>query len=42
MSTTQQGAAPSPKLLDRSDVRVKHAEGFAGAVSAFEIGRAHV
>ena len=35
MSTTQQGAAPSPKLLDRSDVRVKHAEGFAGAVSAF-------
>ena len=35
MSTTQQGAAPSPKLLDRSDVRVKHAEGFAGAVAAF-------
>jgi len=35
MSTTEQGATPSPKLLDRSDVRVKHAEGFAGAVSAF-------
>ena len=25
----------NPKLLDRSDVRVKHAEGFGGAVSAF-------
>ena len=24
-----------PKLLDRSDVRVKHAEGFGGTVSAF-------
>jgi D-xylose transport system permease protein len=35
MSTTQQGAAPAPKRLDRSDVRVKHAEGFGGAVSAF-------
>ena len=28
-------AAPAPKQLDRSDVRVKHAEGFGGAVSAF-------
>ena len=27
--------APQPSLLDRSDVRVKHAEGFGGAVSAF-------
>ena len=35
MSTTPQGAAPAAKLLDRSDVRVKHAEGFSGAVSAF-------
>ena len=35
MSSTQQSAAPAPKLLDRSDVRVKHAEGFGGAVSAF-------
>jgi len=32
---SEQGVAPSPKLLDRSDVRVKHAEGFAGAVAAF-------
>ena len=30
---SEQGATPSPKLLDRSDVRVKHAEGFAGAVA---------
>ena len=35
MSTKQQGGAPASKLLDRSDVRVKHAEGFGGAVSAF-------
>ena len=35
MSTTPQGAAPAAKLLDRSDVRVKHAEGFSGAFSAF-------
>jgi D-xylose transport system permease protein len=35
MSTTDQSAAQAPKLLDRSDVRVKHAEGFGGAVSAF-------
>ena len=37
MSTTTppQGAARAPNLLDRSDVRVKHAEGFGGAVSAF-------
>ena len=28
-------AATAPKQLDRSDVRVKHAEGFGGAVSAF-------
>ena len=37
MSTTTppQGAAQAPNLLDRSDVRVKHAEGFGGAVSAF-------
>ena len=36
-TTTPQGASPpqAPKLLDRSDVRVKHAEGFGGAVSAF-------
>jgi D-xylose transport system permease protein len=34
MSTKEQAAAPPPKLLDRSDVRVKHAEGFAGQVSA--------
>ena len=34
-STTSQAAAPAPKQLDRSDVRVKHAEGFGGAVSAF-------
>ena len=37
MSTTTppQGAARAPNLLDRGDVRVKHAEGFGGAVSAF-------
>jgi D-xylose transport system permease protein len=35
MTTTQKDAAPAPKPLDRSDVRVKHAEGFGGAVSAF-------
>ena len=35
MSTPQEGAAPAPQQLDRSDVRVKHAEGFGGAVSAF-------
>jgi D-xylose transport system permease protein len=37
MSTTTppKSAAPEAKLLDRSDVRVKHAEGFGGAVSAF-------
>jgi len=34
-TTTQSAATPEPKLLDRSDVRVKHAEGFGGAVSAF-------
>ena len=33
-TTTSQAAAP-PTQLDRSDVRVKHAEGFGGAVSAF-------
>lgn len=35
MSSTPDGAASAPKRLDRSDVRVKHAEGFGGAVSAF-------
>ena len=35
MSTPREGAAPAPQQLDRSDVRVKHAEGFGGAVSAF-------
>ncbi|RYF34691.1 MAG: sugar ABC transporter permease [Comamonadaceae bacterium] len=43
MSTTPQTATPAsasasvsaPKLLDRSDVRVKHAEGLGGSVSAF-------
>ena len=37
MSTTNspQDAAPAPKQLDRSDVRVKHAEGLSGTVSAF-------
>lgn len=35
MSTNQQSAAEAPKLLDRSDVRVKHAEGLGGTVSAF-------
>ena len=34
-TTTQPAATPEPKLLDRSDVRVKHAEGFGGTVSAF-------
>ena len=36
-TTTPPGASPSqtPTQLDRSDVRVKHAEGFGGAVSAF-------
>ena len=36
-TTPPQGASPSqaPTLLDRGDVRVKHAEGFGGAVSAF-------
>ena len=35
MSAPREGAAPAPQQLDRSDVRVKHAEGFGGAVSAF-------
>jgi len=36
-TTTPPGASASqtPTQLDRSDVRVKHAEGFGGAVSAF-------
>ena len=33
-TTTTQASAPTTQL-DRSDVRVKHAEGFGGAVSAF-------
>ena len=35
MSTTPRVTTPAAKQLDRSDVRVKHAEGFGGAVSAF-------
>ena len=35
MSTETQTAPVTPKLLDRSDVRVKHAEGLGGTVSAF-------
>ena len=35
MSAPREGAAPAPQQLDRSDVRVKHAEGFGGAISAF-------
>jgi len=35
MSTKEQSAAQAPKLLDRSDVRVKHAQGLGGTVSAF-------
>jgi D-xylose transport system permease protein len=34
ITTTSEAAAPATQL-DRSDVRVKHAEGFGGAVSAF-------
>ncbi|WP_157055962.1 sugar ABC transporter permease [Candidatus Burkholderia verschuerenii] len=35
MQGKPQGSAPSPTLLDRSDVRVKHASGVGGALSAF-------
>lgn len=40
MSTinSPQAAAPAPKLLDRSDARVKHAEGFGGG---FGLRRTH-
>ncbi|WP_433706112.1 sugar ABC transporter permease [Paraburkholderia sacchari] len=35
MSKETQGATPPPPLLDRSDVRVKHASGVAESLSAF-------
>lgn len=35
MSTHEQSAVVAPPLLDRSDVRVKHAQGLGGTVSAF-------
>ncbi|KQP13623.1 sugar ABC transporter permease [Pseudorhodoferax sp. Leaf267] len=35
MNTNASPASAAPKLLDRSDVRVQHAEGLGGTVSAF-------
>ncbi|MGT9977889.1 sugar ABC transporter permease, partial [Klebsiella pneumoniae] len=35
MSDNSQQSAPQAQLLDRADVRVKHAEGIGGSVGAF-------
>ena len=35
MNQDTQAAVPPPALLDRSDIRVKHATGLGGAFAAF-------